>query len=107
MGKRSISKNGLAFTRGFRSAFDLSGMGLVRDGLFPPPAWKSTDAYGAVALDLGRVMTQFGRSYTCAQRALGDGVAIEQLPLGCTNTETMERPAPTRRRSVSRAAAKR
>jgi hypothetical protein len=107
VGKRPTSKNGLAFARGFRSAFDMSGMGLLRDGLFSPPAWKSVDAYGAVALDRGRVMSQLGRSYACAQRALEEGVAIEQLPLGCTSTETTERRPPTRHRSASRAAVKR
>jgi len=74
----------LAFVRGARSAFDLSGFGMLREDLFRSPAWRSADPAGAIAQDMGRVMESLGRSTRCAQRALDAGIEIEQLKPGCT-----------------------
>jgi hypothetical protein len=72
-----------AVARGARSAFDVSGLGLLRDGLFPAPAWTTLDPWRAVARDMARVIDRFGRGAACARRALLAGDDIDRLPAGC------------------------
>jgi hypothetical protein len=73
-----------AWAVGARSAFDLTGGSVASDGLFPAPAWKTLDAPGAIARDMGRVRVGFRRSLACASRAVAAGDNIDDLPVGCT-----------------------
>jgi hypothetical protein len=75
----------LACARGVQSAVDLTGLHILRDGLFRPPAWTRTDPAGAIAQDMGRVMARFGMSAKCGREALANGQDINRLPLGCTD----------------------
>ncbi len=74
----------LARSQGVRSAFDLSGFGILRENLPFLPMRQSTDPESAIAHDMRRVMEQFGRSATCGRRALDDGIDVEHVTTGCT-----------------------
>jgi len=81
----SKARQYLVRARGAQSAVDLTGLRILRDGLFPPPAWTRTDPAGAIAGDLARVLARFGMSAKCGGEALASGEDINHLPPGCTD----------------------
>jgi hypothetical protein len=84
MRQRSKSERGFALACGASSAFDISGLRLLRGGLFAPALGASLDPAAAVAHDMQQATQTIWRSMRCAQLAVRDGIAIETLQPGCT-----------------------
>ena len=97
---------GYARAIGARSSFDISGMAVRRDSLFPAPRWRTLDAEATVAYDLARVMVRFGLSAKCGADALAAGQEIAALPAGCTNGAVPRR-LPLRHVTATHAAVRR
>ena len=89
-GTLSKPRRRLVFALGARSAFDISGLGMLRAGLFDAGDDSWADPSDAVARDMARVMHTFRRSVQCGARALADGTSIDELEPGCSETDDQD-----------------